>query len=88
MLRAASFYVGGRRRLGEAADGRAENAVEGNMRKGRTDGGKGRSVQGKGFGRKSAVLCLIMVILTAGLNVAAWNSTVFCDWYIANLFPL
>ena len=88
MFRAASFYVGGRRRHVAAAAGRAENAVEGNMRKGRTDGGKGRSVQGKGFGRKSAVLCLIMVILTAGLNVAAWNSTVFCDWYIANLFPL
>ena len=41
MFRAASFYVGGRRRHVAAAAGRAENAVEGNMRKGRTDGGKG-----------------------------------------------
>lgn len=22
------------------------------------------------------------------LNIAAWNSTAFCDWYIANIFPV
>ncbi len=26
--------------------------------------------------------------LVALLNVAAWNSTAFCDWYIANIFPI
>ena len=24
----------------------------------------------------------------AALNAAAWNSTAFCDWYIAHVFPV
>ena len=26
--------------------------------------------------------------LVALLNIAAWNSTAFADWYIANIFPI
>jgi len=36
--------------------------------------------------------CLIpavgIAVLVVALNVAAWNSTAFSDWYIANIFPL
>lgn len=31
-------------------------------------------------------LCIWAVIVL--LNVAAWNSTAFCDWYIAHVFPV
>lgn len=27
-------------------------------------------------------------LLTILLNIVAWNSTVFCDWYISNIFPV
>ncbi len=29
-----------------------------------------------------------IVVLVVMLNVAAWNSTAFSDWYIAHIFPL
>lgn len=29
-----------------------------------------------------------IALLTALLNIAAWNSVVFSDWYIANIFPI
>lgn len=28
------------------------------------------------------------VLLIAALNIIAWNSTGFCDWYIATIFPI
>ncbi len=39
------------------------------------------------FKKSVAVYCGIG-ILTVLLNVAAWNSTAFSDWYIANIFPV
>ena len=38
--------------------------------------------------RKSRILSLSIVILVVVLNAAAWNSTVFSDWYIAYIFPV
>ena len=29
-----------------------------------------------------------LLLLTAAVNVAAWNSQAFCDWHVAHLFPL
>ncbi|MCI9144294.1 MAG: DUF3810 domain-containing protein [Lachnospiraceae bacterium] len=40
------------------------------------------------FFRKSRILCLCIVVLVVSLNVAAWNSTAFSDWYIAYIFPV
>ena len=37
---------------------------------------------------KGRVICLGMAALVAVLNCAAWNSTAFCDWYIAHIFPI
>ena len=44
--------------------------------------GKGRSL------RKTTVLYAVIAALTALLNVAAWNSSAFSDWYIAHIFPV
>jgi hypothetical protein len=30
----------------------------------------------------------ILLIFCIALNVAAWSSTAFCDWYVATIFPL
>ncbi len=29
-----------------------------------------------------------LILLTIGLNVLAWNSSAFCDWYITYIFPI
>ncbi len=44
--------------------------------------GKGRSL------RKTTVLYAVIAALTVLLNVAAWNSSAFSDWYIAHIFPV
>ena len=36
---------------------------------------------------KYAVYCGTLLLIAA-LNMAAWNSTDFSDWYIAHIFPL
>lgn len=41
----------------------------------------------KGF-RKRAAVFACTAALVAVLNAAAWNSTAFSDWYIANIFPV
>ena len=38
--------------------------------------------------KKSAILYILTVLLILGLNIAAWNSTAFCDAYIAHVFPV
>ena len=38
--------------------------------------------------KKSAILYIFIVLLILGLNIAAWNSTAFCDAYIAHVFPV
>lgn len=40
------------------------------------------------FFRKSRLVYLGIVVLVVLLNVAAWNSSVFADWYIAHVFPI
>lgn len=37
---------------------------------------------------KRKLLFLGIGIVTAVLNIAAWNSAAFCDWYIAHVFPV
>ena len=29
-----------------------------------------------------------IAVFIVGLNILAWHSTAFCDWYIANIFPI
>ncbi len=38
--------------------------------------------------KKLWILYLCMWVVIAALNAAAWNSTAFCDWYIAHVFPV
>lgn len=38
--------------------------------------------------KKSGLIYLGIMLLVVLLNIAAWNSTAFCDWYIANVFPI
>lgn len=38
--------------------------------------------------RKSTILFAGMAGAVILLNVAAWNSSAFSDWYIANIFPV
>lgn len=38
--------------------------------------------------KKCHVLWKSMAFFTIILNIAAWNSATFCDWYIAHVFPL
>ena len=40
------------------------------------------------FFRKSRILYFCVAVLVIWLNVAAWNSTAFSDWYIAYIFPV
>ena len=61
-------------------------------RPGRKGGGQGPA-QGVGMDRgklfrKSRLIYLGIVALVVVLNVAAWNSTAFSDWYIAHIFPV
>lgn len=34
------------------------------------------------------ILFFVIVAIVILLNVAAWNSALFCDWYIAHIFPI
>ena len=43
--------------------------------------------KGKLF-RKGRIVYLGMVVLVVILNISAWNSTFFSDWYIAHIFPV
>jgi len=46
-------------------------------------------IQQRKKSRKGTVITYIgTVVLIILLNVLAWNSTAFCDWYIANIFPI
>lgn len=38
--------------------------------------------------KKRSMAYLGIMLLIISLNVAAWNSTAFCDWYIAHIFPI
>ena len=38
--------------------------------------------------KRANILYASVVVLVIALNVLAWNSTAFCDWYIANIFPI
>ena len=38
--------------------------------------------------KKSTILYILAILLILGLNIAAWNSTAFCDVYIAYIFPV
>lgn len=40
------------------------------------------------FLRKSRIAYAGIAVLTVLLNVAAWNSSAFSDWYIAHVFPI
>ncbi|MCM1025108.1 MAG: DUF3810 domain-containing protein [Roseburia sp.] len=43
---------------------------------------RGKSKRGRGW------LILAIAGLILALNIAAWSSTAFCDWYIAHIFPI
>ena len=34
------------------------------------------------------IACVCLVAVSVVLNVVAWKSTAFCDWYTAHVFPL
>lgn len=38
--------------------------------------------------RKGHIAYAIFAVLIVLLNVTAWNSVVFCDWYIESIFPI
>ncbi len=42
----------------------------------------------RGFFRRSRLVYLGIAALVVLLNVAAWNSSAFSDWYIAHVFPV
>ena len=51
--------------------------------------GKGWTEMGKGkLFRKSRIVYLGIAALVVILNIVAWNSTLFADWYIAHIFPV
>lgn len=43
---------------------------------------------GRSKRKKKIIIFVILFAVTALLNVIAWNSTSFCDWYIATIFPI
>ena len=47
-------------------------------------------LQKRGAGMKKRSVCVYLVILvgTILLNVAAWNSRAFSDWYMINILPI
>lgn len=47
--------------------------------------GSKREKQKKGIGKR---IWLILFLAAALLNLIAWYSTPFCDWYVENIFPL
>ena len=34
------------------------------------------------------IACVCLVAVSVVLNVIAWKSTAFCDWYTAHVFPI
>lgn len=38
--------------------------------------------------KKSRPLFLVLIVIIVLLNIAAWVSSSFCDWYIAHVFPI
>lgn len=38
--------------------------------------------------KKRRVVFIVLWMLTILLNIAAWNSAIFCDWYTAHIFPV
>ena len=34
------------------------------------------------------IACGCLVVISVVLNVIAWKSTAFCDWYTAHIFPI
>lgn len=38
--------------------------------------------------QKSRIVYGLIAVFILLLNLAAWNSTAFCDWYIAHIFPM
>ena len=40
------------------------------------------------FRKKRVWVYIILVVLVLVLNVSAWNSTAFCDFYIKHIFPI
>lgn len=49
---------------------------------------KGEKGQKKKRRRIRVLLFAAVLGLVLALNIAAWNSTAFCDWYIAHVFPI
>lgn len=49
---------------------------------------KEKTGQKKNKRKRGVYLFLAAAALILGLNIAAWNSTAFCDWYIAHIFPI
>lgn len=45
-------------------------------------------IMGENGKKKQVFVAGGMLLLTVALNVAAWNSTAFSDWYIGNIFPV
>ena len=41
-----------------------------------------------GKNKKAKIVFLVILAVIFLLNVAAWCSAAFCDWYIANIFPV
>ena len=37
--------------------------------------------------KKGRILFLVILVIIVLLNIAAWVSSSFCDWYIAHVFP-
>ncbi len=64
-------------------DGRYDSGRSGKRK------GKGWTEMGKGkLFRKSRIVYLGIAALVVILNIVAWNSTLFADWYIAHIFPV
>ena len=38
--------------------------------------------------KKRGIVFMGIAVITVFLNILAWNSTAFSDWYIAHIFPL
>lgn len=38
--------------------------------------------------KKSTTAMISIALLTVILNIIAWNSTTFCDWYVEKIFPI
>ena len=38
--------------------------------------------------KKRGIVFIGIAVITVFLNILAWNSKAFSDWYIAHIFPL